>query len=173
MCGANQQLMACSCQATSAGSSGSVVPVGPVQTAAGSGAIAAAAGTGPLPSSNAGSAGHLPTGGGGLGGIVAAAAGAGGVLASAGSAAGASAGRAGTTPPVTAGQGAAGGCPAGQLCQTSSIGGFKFCAPMMQSLPPSCTGANQACGSDGKGTCFDAASVGFAGMLFCLYLTCM
>ena len=66
-----------------------------------------------------------------------------------------------------------GSCPGSELCQTSTIGGFKFCAPMMQALPPTCTAANMVCGSDMKGTCFDAAAVGFAGMLYCLHLTCM
>jgi hypothetical protein len=90
-----------------------------------------------------------------------------------------------TTPPATAAAGspasgaagksatAAGQCPAGEMCQTSSIGGFKFCSQMTQALPDACPTGNQPCGSDNKGTCFDAMPVlGLPG-LYCLYLSCM
>jgi hypothetical protein len=112
----------------------------------------------------AGSGGARAAGSGGAPAAVGAVAGMGpGMVAAAGKPA-----TAGAAAPAAA----AGKCPGAEMCQVSTIGGFKFCSPMMQSLPPNCMAANQPCGSDGKGTCFDAASVGFAGMLFCLYLSC-
>lgn len=101
----------------------------------------------------------------------------------AGAAGGASAGARASAPATpSAGAGGAvtaaapatgpGACPAGEMCQVSTVGGFKFCAPMMQPLPPSCTGANAPCGSDMKGMCLDAAAIGFTGT-FCLHNTCM
>ena len=98
-----------------------------------------------------------------------AAGGAGGAPASAPAAPTAGAGGAAMAATPAAG---AGTCPAGEMCQVSTVGGFKFCAPMMQPLPPSCAGANAPCGSDMKGMCLDAAAIGFSGT-FCLHNTCM
>jgi len=83
-------------------------------------------------------------------------------------------------PPTAAGApGAAGsaaatsGCAPGEMCKASPLGGVKFCsADPAAGLPPTCTTANGACGTNGKGLCIDAASVGFAGMMFCVYTAC-
>lgn len=67
----------------------------------------------------------------------------------------------------------ASGCAPGEMCKVSPLGGVKFCsADPAAGLPPTCPTANAACGANGKGLCIDAASVGFAGMMFCIYTAC-
>jgi hypothetical protein len=59
------------------------------------------------------------------------------------------------------------------MCKPSALGGVKFCTTDPNAvLPSTCAGNGQACGTNGKGLCIDAASVGFAGMLFCIYASC-
>jgi hypothetical protein len=170
LCSADQRVGPCSCAAAGpaspalagAGASAAVIP-------ASSGAAGASAALPAVPSTPLPMNATLPA--------------AASVMTVAGSSASAHAGAAASSnagasagPAAPAGSAApaavAGHCPGTEMCQVSMIGGFKFCAPMTQSLPPPCTTANQPCGSDTKGTCFDAAAVGFAGMLYCLYLSC-
>ncbi|MEY4582953.1 MAG: hypothetical protein RL701_7656 [Pseudomonadota bacterium] len=100
-----------------------------------------------------------------------------GAVASAGAGAGTGAGAGGAIAGVPIGQplppvpGQAGSCPTGETCQLA-LGSFRFCGQGMQAIPPACTMANMACGTDKKGMCVDASSV-LPGSLFCLYLGCM
>jgi hypothetical protein len=123
----------------------------------GAAGIAAAAGTGAT-TARAGASGVAAAG---MGGVLMGAAGAAGIAVSA-----AGVGAAGVAP-------AANGCAAGEMCKPSPLGGIKFCtADPSAALPPSCPMAGPACGTNGKGLCIDAASVGFAGMVFCIYTSC-
>jgi hypothetical protein len=171
LCGADGAIGSCTgCPAAPTGSGGAVVA-----------GTTASAGTGgaalPPSKSVAGTPGSGGGGGGSAGSaVVASAAGSGGAAGMAGNAAagsgglgaaGMSAGAGGTMPPVAA------GCPPGEMCIAAPLGGVKFCSSDPAAvLPPVCPTANQACGANGKGICIDAASVGFAGLLFCVYTAC-
>lgn len=76
-------------------------------------------------------------------------------------------------PPVAGTPAAANGCGMGEMCKMAPLGGVKFCSSdPAAALPPTCPAMGQACGANGKGLCIDAAAVGFAGMLFCIYTAC-
>jgi hypothetical protein len=166
-CMAGGQVGLCSCPAVQAGAPGTTL------NGTGTGATMA-----PLPSTMASTTSTIPpaadggvvqqnTGGAGGSAMVAGST-TSAVTAGTVAAAGAPASGAAGKPAAAAGQ-----CPAGEMCQTSSIGGFKFCSAMTQALPNSCPTGNQPCGSDNKGTCFDAMpTLGLPG-LYCLYLSCM
>jgi hypothetical protein len=100
-------------------------------------------------------------------------AGAGGAIGAAG--ASGVAGAAGMVMAAAGRAAVAGGCPGAEKCQLSSIGSQKFCSAMTLQIPPSCPTAGAACGTDGKGSCFDAGALMpvLAGMLYCLYPACM
>lgn len=135
--------------------SGTVAGVG--AAVSGAAGIAAAAGTGAT-TARAGASGAAAAG---VGDVLMGAAGAAGIAVSA-----AGMGAVGVAP-------AANGCAVGEMCKPSPLGGIKFCtADPSAALPPSCLMAGPACGTNGKGLCIDAASVGFAGMVFCIYTSC-
>jgi hypothetical protein len=148
------------------------------------GAPALSAGVGAAPSGTAAGIGAAVGGAAGIAGAAGmgvttpragasgiAAAGMGSLLMGGAGVAGVSVGAAGMATAGTAP--AANGCAAGEMCKPSPLGGIKFCtADPSAALPPSCPMAGPACGTNGKGLCIDAASVGFAGMVFCIYTSC-
>jgi len=153
--------MGCAAAGGAAGSAGSATP--PMGVAGAAGMIGGAgtpsmppiAGIGSAGMSGAAGAAAMPTAG--TGGMPTA--GTGGV--------GGSGAMAGMTAPPPA------GCPPGEMCLMAPLGGVKFCSTdPLAALPPTCTTANQACGTNNRGLCIDAATVGFAGLLFCIYTAC-
>lgn len=100
-----------------------------------------------------------------------------GSSAAAGSGAGSVASIVASAAGVGGGGPAAIGCGGGEMCKAVEAiptpVPLKFCsADPAAVLPPSCTMPNTSCGTNGKGMCLDAAAIGFAGTMFCVYTTC-
>jgi hypothetical protein len=176
VCGPSGVIGVCAC-GTVAGSSGGVAgAVSPLPPAGGSGTAAVPPATGVAGAPMTIGAAGAPA----VAGAPAAMSGAAGMsvsaIAGAPATAGAAApvGAAGAPAPAGgAGAAAASGCAPGEMCKPSALGGVKFCTTDPSAvLPSTCPGNGQACGTNGKGLCIDAASVGFAGMLFCIYTAC-
>lgn len=159
---------------SSAGATSAVNPPGTGTAGATTSVPAAMSGAAPAP--NVAGAGAPAPAGSGAAGSAAAIGGNGAAPAmTAGSRApSAGVGAAGTSAPAAAGSPAAAmGCAAGEMCKMAPLGGVKFCSSdPAAALPPACPAMGQACGANGKGLCIDAAAVGFAGMLFCIYTAC-
>ena len=151
--GVSQGFIPCDADRTTAVCGGcAMAPVLPTQPSATGSASASGAALGVAGQSASAFAGRGAAGGGSIG-----------------AAAGSIAPSVPPVPPV-----AAGSCSPGEMCKVSLRGGgVSYCTiDPSATLPPPCTTPNAACGSNGRGTCVDARSLGSPGQLFCVVSSC-